>query len=242
MKAALRQLVQALPEPFRVDAGAAASAVIVDPARWGREAAPDPPHLDVLRQAVVRGEEVWLGYGDRDRNETSRLVHPLGLVTKGTVWYLIADTELGRRTFRVDRVRSAAPTGTTRPRPAGFVLAEEWERIAAEIDERRSPVQALVLVDPSVLGLLRSLLGRRVRVVTDPATDPVTDGATDGATEERVGRGDRRVAVEIRGNDPHVIAAELAGFGRSLEVVEPVEIRNEMVAVGRELLDLYATP
>src|SRR5690349_21942699 len=34
-KAALRKLVQALPQTFRADAEAAASATLIDPARWG---------------------------------------------------------------------------------------------------------------------------------------------------------------------------------------------------------------
>ena len=34
-KAALRKLVRALPDTFRADAEAAASAVVIDPARWG---------------------------------------------------------------------------------------------------------------------------------------------------------------------------------------------------------------
>ena len=54
-KAALRKLVQALPETFRADAEAAASAVVLDPAGWGGSTAPRPPHLDELQRAVVDG-------------------------------------------------------------------------------------------------------------------------------------------------------------------------------------------
>src|SRR5678816_3862596 len=55
IKAALRKLVQALPETFRADAEAAASAVVLDTARWGATRAPIPVHLDVLQRAVVAG-------------------------------------------------------------------------------------------------------------------------------------------------------------------------------------------
>ncbi|HWB65708.1 MAG TPA: HTH domain-containing protein, partial [Mycobacteriales bacterium] len=55
LKAALRKLVRALPEPFRASAEVAASSVIIDPGGWGHER-PTPPkrpkHLDAL-QAVV---------------------------------------------------------------------------------------------------------------------------------------------------------------------------------------------
>ena len=54
-KAALRKLVQALPETFRADAEAAASAVVLDPADWGGTTTPRPAHLDELQEAVVDG-------------------------------------------------------------------------------------------------------------------------------------------------------------------------------------------
>ena len=128
VKAALRKLVRALPESFRSDAEAASAAVVVDPTAWGRSPStrPAPPHLEALQRAVIEGEQLRLGYVARDRSTTSRVVHPLGLAAKGQVWYLVADTEAGLRTFRVDRVtdletarasRSCGPTASTWPRP-----------------------------------------------------------------------------------------------------------------------------
>src|SRR5213079_2153158 len=54
LKAALRKLVRALPEPFRAGAEAAAGSVIVDPGGWGRTRRPQrPPMLDALHNAVA---------------------------------------------------------------------------------------------------------------------------------------------------------------------------------------------
>ena len=80
VKAALRKLVQALPEPFRVDAEAASTAVVVDPSGWGQSGSTRPPpvHLEALQRAVIEGEQVRLGYVARDRAPSSRVVHPLG--------------------------------------------------------------------------------------------------------------------------------------------------------------------
>ena len=52
---ALRKLVQALPEPFRVQAESAASALVVDPQGWGSdqvEQRPPPRFLDGLQVAM----------------------------------------------------------------------------------------------------------------------------------------------------------------------------------------------
>ena len=52
MKAALRKLVRALPEPFREQAEAAAASVVVDPRHWGSsQPEPRPPRfLDELQE------------------------------------------------------------------------------------------------------------------------------------------------------------------------------------------------
>ena len=67
------------------------------------------------------------------------MIHPLGLAAKGQVWYLVADTDAGQRTFRVDRVTAVEPTGVAVVRPPDFDLTEAWGRITAEVDEKRSP-------------------------------------------------------------------------------------------------------
>ena len=63
-KAALRKLVQALPETFRAEAEKAANAVVLDPAAWRGTAPQTPPHLEALQQAVIQEEQVTLGYTD----------------------------------------------------------------------------------------------------------------------------------------------------------------------------------
>src|SRR5919112_2559670 len=121
-KAALRKLVQALPETFRAEAEKAASAIVLDPAQWGGTAPATPPHLEGLQEAVIAGVQVRLGYTDAGGRSTERTVHPLGLVAKGTTWYLVADTAAGRRTFRVWRGRSRRTPGPPATPPPDFDL------------------------------------------------------------------------------------------------------------------------
>ena len=136
VKAALRKLVHALPEPFRVQAEAAAASLVVDPQRWGanRIEHRPPRFLDELQDAVIRGVQVRLGYVDGKGAETVRTVHPLGIVAKGPSWYLVSGTEAGRRTFRIDRVSSAEPTDDPVHRPEDFDLAESWREIADKVE------------------------------------------------------------------------------------------------------------
>src|SRR5829696_5929814 len=127
-KAALRKLVQALPETFRAEAEKAASAIVLDPAGWGGRKPRTPPYLEALQSAVIAGVQVRLGYTDAGGTTTERTVHPLGLV---------ADTTAGRRTFRVWRVQSMELTDEPAVRPPDFDLHRAWEEIVATLDERR---------------------------------------------------------------------------------------------------------
>ncbi len=224
VKAALRKLVRALPEPFRPHAEAASEAVVVDPRGWDQardpgSGRPPPPFLDAVQRAVVEGEQVTLGYVARNREPSSRVVHPLGLAAKGWAWYLVADTEAGLRTFRVDRMTSVEPTGEAVVRPDGFVLAEAWKLIAEEVDLRRTPVSARGVVAPEALGWCRWIFGNRLRI---------------GPSQP-----DGRVEVEVRGHSVWSLAAEIAGFGTHLEALDPPELRDHLARLGADLTTTY---
>lgn len=222
IKAALRKLVRALPEPFRAEAEAAAAAVVIDPTSWDRTHVPAPAHLEVLQRAVVEGVQVRIVYAAPERAESERTVHPLGLVAKASVWYLVADTDAGMRTFRVSRIRSVALTEDPVERPDGFDLEAHWRSVVAELDERRVTFRATARVDTEAIPWLRSAFGTRLSVRGTGA-----DGRPD---------------VEIRSWSARTLASELAGFGRWVEVLQPTEVREELARVGAELADRYGPP
>ena len=142
VKAALRKLVRALPETFRVGRRGRVRPRSSSTRPLGH-AAQRPPGAAVPRRAaarVIEGEQVRSATSARDRRPASgRVVHPLGLAAKGPVWYLVADTEAGLRTFRVDRVTdrradrraaSCGPRASTWPRP-GSMITDRGRRAAA---------------------------------------------------------------------------------------------------------------
>jgi predicted DNA-binding transcriptional regulator YafY len=220
-KTALRKLVQALPETFRSAAEAAAAAIVLDPAGWGDQPPADPPHLEALQQAVVDGRRVRIGYSDRRRQQTDRTVHPLGLVEKGSLWYLVAGTETGMRTFRLSRIQWVEVTDEPVDRPADFDLATSWQATVAAVEERRTSVRAIVHVDRLAVGPLRQQFGTGFRVLRD--------GLPDG-----------RVEVEIGMAYPNRIAEQLAGWGAHVEVVSPEEVRDLLAEIGNQLVARYA--
>jgi predicted DNA-binding transcriptional regulator YafY len=229
--AAVRKLLGALPAPFRADAeNAAAAAVHVDPGRWGgAEPAAPLPLLRVLQEAVVHRRVLEVDYRSRTGTHGTRLVEPLGLVDKGGTWYLVAGTARGRRTFRVDRVASAAPTGASFERPSGLDLATEWDATAAEVDAKRSSVRATLRVPPRLVPVLRSHFGRYLE--------------QDGGGPDRSGpEADGRVRVVVAAHLVRGLAEQLAGFGADVEVLDHPGVRSELARIGAELVRAHGGP
>lgn len=222
-KTALRKLVQALPRTFRADAEAAASATMIDSTRWGERDRQRPGMVGVLQSAVIQRRKVRLCYTSSARERSERLIDPWGLVDKDDVWYLLAGTERGQRTFRVDRIIAAEQTDLPAARPPdGFTLAGAWREVVGEVEKRRSGTWATVLIQARFVPVLHDHFGRHFRV----------EGET----------GDGRTRVRVAAPTPLDIARNLAGWGALVEVAGPESVQAELARIGAELAARYGVP
>ncbi|TDE42614.1 YafY family transcriptional regulator [Nonomuraea mesophila] len=214
-KAALRKLLRALPQTFRAAAEAAAGATMIDPVRWGDRARHRPQMVDQLQAAVISRCKVRLVYMNGARERTERLVDPWGLVDKDDIWNLLAGTERGQRTFRVDRIITADPTDQPADRPDDFTLHDAWHHVVDEVEQRRSRTWATVLIEARFVPVLRTQFGRHCR--------------TDAALHHG------RARVHLAAPTPLDIARTLAGWGAAIEVIDPPSVRAELARIGAEL-------
>lgn len=226
LSAALGKLGAAIPETFRADAEAASSAIKIDHMGWSSiGAAPSPPHLDPLTSAVVERRQVELTYRSPRSGSSKRVVHPLGLVTKRNIWYLVADSDPpgqpdGRRTFRLDRVLEAKVLDRSVVRPEDFDLDDAWASIVTDVDGLRRGTQLRVRVAAEMLRPLAWVYsGRHV-------VDQVLD--------------DGRVELTLTGTSDAAFAGQLAGFGAAVEVIDPSPaLLAEFTRIAGELSDRY---
>lgn len=217
LEAALRKLVVALPERFREDAVAATTAIRVDPNGWGQIGpARRPEFVDELSQAVIAARQVELRYATPGNKATDRIVHPLGLVTKRGVWYLVANTDRGIRTYRLSRVEGVTVLDTSVERPADFDLDEAWAKIVTTVEAQRTGLTVVAHVEQRVLVPLRYVFAKRCDIVRELP--------------------DSRVEVTIAETSAEALAAQLAGFGSGVELIDPpVEVAVAMRAIATEL-------
>jgi len=227
--AARRKVFAALPEPLRAQVNAAGAAVLIDPSAWGRPqsdatGAPvaDDPHLARLRRAVLAGVQVVVNYEPPGRPAEDRRLHPHGLVCKRGVWYLVATTAAGLRTYRLSRVRSVDVTDEPVERPVDFDLAEAWASVQQRLRDRvPAAVVVEVAVAPDSLRRLRAMVG---------AWWPIEETGT---------ADDGRSQLTIHFPSVAVAAAEMVGLCNHAEVVAPQLVRSELAEIGRGLVSRY---
>lgn len=174
----------------------------------------DAPHRDVLLQAQLQRETVRFDYRPAGRDPASRTVDPYGLVHRRGRWYLVGhDHDRGeRRAFRLDRitgeVRTVGGPGAFEPPPASEITTDDV--VPAPRDG--TPEVATVAAAPEVAWQV----ARRAR---GGGTE-----AADGTTTFTVAVGDR-----------DAFRSWVLGFGPDLLVLEPAELRDDVVAALRRM-------
>jgi hypothetical protein len=143
-----------------------------------------------------------------------RTGHPLGLVAKGSTWYLVAKVEGETRTYRVSRIRQAAALDRPAAYEPDFDLAAHWEHSAAEFREKLPRYYATFLANASVMRWVR-YRGWRL--------------------EEETLEGDR-IRVKLRFDIEGEAVQFALSFGGDIEVIEPGDLREKVLAGARAIL------
>jgi predicted DNA-binding transcriptional regulator YafY len=218
------KVVAALPEARRAEAERARGYLHVDPGGWRRtdEVA---PRLGILDEALRRGRRVRMVYERGfDAGTVERVVDPLGLVAKGSVWYLVGDVDGERRTYRASRVQEAEVLDEAVRRPEGFDLATYWAGSRAEFEAKLPRFDAVLRVTPDGLARLHGGWWRYARIVDEEPPDA-----------------EGHVRCVVRGDTLQVVRDLVLGLGPEVDIVEPAELRASVVASLRASASRFLT-
>jgi predicted DNA-binding transcriptional regulator YafY len=144
---ALQKLMAALPTSLREQAASIRQRLYVDTSGW-RPSQENLAMLPIVQDAVSRDRKLAILYCKPNGESTERTVDPLGLVAKGSAWYLVANTPAGMRTFRVSRVARATPLNQPCSRPPDFKLATYWTSMTKELSETWKRFSATLRLEP----------------------------------------------------------------------------------------------
>jgi predicted DNA-binding transcriptional regulator YafY len=212
---ALEKLMAALPASLRGEAASIQKRLLVDTTGWSGSVE-DLSMLPIVQEAVSRDRRLAMHYWPRGRDARERVVDPLGLVAKGTAWYLVARTPDGLRTYRVSRIESARILDEGFERPADFDLPAHWRAATEEVRRGRERYQATLRVAPEVAASFQ-----RWRTL-GPA------GAPDAAGW---------VTLTMPFDDEAQAAFVVLGHGPDVEVVGPERLRHR---VAQAVADAFA--
>lgn len=222
MAAAQLKVLAALPPGLRDVAARAGQRFHLDVPGWFADTEP-PPLLADLADAVWHDRELRLRY--RRHEEVTRTVRPYGLVLKGGAWYLVGQVERDHRTYRVDRIVSAEPTGASFTRDDAFDLPGHWSARAAEFVAGMLTEHVTVRLSP--LGM------RALRFAVEPPA------ARRAAAE--AGEPDERgwVVTGLPVESLEVAYGLLLRLGPEAEVLDPPSLRARMAGAAGRLAALY---
>lgn len=219
-----RTLLPAMERATETAARVVRDRLLVEPTHWFVPP-DDAPALADIATSVWQSREVTLTYRGTDIS-----VQPLGLILKGSTWYLLGqvrphNTENPHRLFRLSRVEAVELRQTRFDRPQEFDLATAWA-------ERRQAFLASLpeyVVTVRVAPHAESLLGM------------LDEGAPDlplPADVERDAHGWARLRLRFE-RSPDGTARHLLRLGADIEVLNPPELREHMTQMAARLAALY---
>jgi predicted DNA-binding transcriptional regulator YafY len=218
-EAALIKLLAALPSMSRRDAEFVRQRIYVDTTGW-HPSQEDHSCLPILQQAIWKERKLAITY-QRGDAPFERVVVPLGLVAKGNAWYLIASADGDVHTYRVSRIRSACITEEICARPQQFDLAEHWAQSSSNFVAGLPQFAVTVRIAPDVLEHIYHA-GRYARI--DHIDQPDAQGW---------------ITVRLLFEMEEGACGYLLTFGTHVEILEPVELREKVIRLAKEMLAFY---
>jgi predicted DNA-binding transcriptional regulator YafY len=144
------KLMASLPASMRAHADSIRARLHIDPTGW-RPLADDVSALPIVQSALAQNRKLTFRYTRSDGDTASRTVDPLGIVCKQTVWYLVAQTSAGMRTYRVSRMQDVVTLALQFERPAKFNLATYWKQATAKLRDQKHTVSATIALSPEAV-------------------------------------------------------------------------------------------
>jgi predicted DNA-binding transcriptional regulator YafY len=221
VRSAQHKLLSALPAQWRGHAGRIGARLHLDPVEWYREA-DALPHLQAVARAVWDERQLEIAYASWTRT-ARQVVHPLGLVLKAGIWYLVALRDGKLRTFRVSSILEVRTLEDKCARPRRFDLAKYWAESVKRFETELYAAEARVAATARGLAELRQSAAAVARALQ--AVQPPAEGA----------RVEARIPIESVAQ----AAGMLMRMAPEVEVLQPVALRRAILARAKEVATMY---
>lgn len=221
-ESALIKLLATLPTLSRHNAEYARQRIHIDMGGWHR-AEENIACLPILQEAVWQERKLRFTY-QRSNNDmlVERLGDPLGLVAKGSTWYLVATVEGEQRTYRVSRIQEATLLDEAALRPPSFDLATYWEQSTIQFKAQLPRYDATIRTHSDTLSWIRYIF-KYARI--EQTSQPDDTGW---------------ITLSIQCETEEEACQYILGLGTHAEVIAPHSLRERILQRAQEVLTLYS--
>jgi predicted DNA-binding transcriptional regulator YafY len=219
-EAALIKLLAALPAMYRGDAEFIRQRIHIDAIRYNHSEE-DISFLPTIQQAVWQDRKLQLVYHLSTGPIIEPVLDPLGLVAKGSVWYLVAMYGDRIGVYRVSRVQEARILDDPSARPEGFDLAEYWKASAEQYVANRPRYPVTLRVAPTIRA---EVCGEESCMTIEDVAPPDAEGWT-------------RARMQFETEDG--ACWFVLYYGARIEVLEPPSLRQRVLERASDIVALY---
>jgi predicted DNA-binding transcriptional regulator YafY len=224
LAAATLKLRAALPATLREHASRLTERFYLDAPGWYRRPE-DVPYLPMVASAVWDREVIQVTYRRwKEPTEVTRLLQPHGLVLKAGTWYVVARRDGVMRTYRVDQIVAATPSGCGFAPEPGFELVGYWHSYLAEFHRQLYTGHALIRLSGDGVRRMRHLFSAAAVTAVE------ISGVVDADNWVRA-----RVPIE---SADHALA-DFLRLGADVEILEPAELREQTAGTIRAMAAIY---
>jgi predicted DNA-binding transcriptional regulator YafY len=223
LRAALLKLSAALPASRRPDEERTRQRVHLDSAGWSGTIEP-VPHLQTIHQAVWQDRKLHITCRLMFGAEAEWQVEPYGLVAKAGTWYLVCARDDHIRVHRLSRELEVRLLDETFERPVDFDLAAFWQAWCVKVERNRPRYPARIRVAPDLIPWLPRIFGEPIREQIAGAGLPDAEGW---------------ITLTLPFESLEAARERILSFGRAVEVLEPLALRNSVWDYAAQIVDLY---
>lgn len=175
--------------------------------------------LSVLQDAIWNSRSLQILYRKTDITKEA-VVNPLGLVCKRSIWYLIAVNNEIVKTYKVSSIESALQLDNIFIRPKDFHLKSYWQNSTRNFKASIPKHIFTFRISPDILNHIKERAFITILEIIDQENEIYIKISFDAIWQ----------GVEFA-----------FGYGKDIEIVEPIEAIAEIKKKAMEVIDLYET-
>lgn len=217
---ARQKLLAVIPSAFRDEAQTIWECIYIDTAPW-RQSKAKIHELQTVQKAIWERRKLRIDYQPIKGEQKERVVEPLGLVLKGSKWYLVALRNGQMRNYRVSCIQHAKVEKETFQRPSYFDLKTYWEQSKEAFVQNLPQYDVEVEIHPEIM--------KRI-TFTDKFVELIKWNKP---------RGDNWIPATLRFHHEEEAIAFVLGFANKIKVLSPKKLAEKVVQSAQSVIDFY---